>query len=138
MDAINSLIGPIREVKELGVAQRFACEYVRRCAPKPREFDADGHILPDLSAPLRGELLNGKLCGLCELSVSIIQNYLAASQSQESIKDALLHFCAGLSSPSDGLCALAVQVYLPKIIHSVLNQNLPNQVCTELTMCTLN
>lgn len=135
MEAFTAIVAPIRAAKDAGVPPQIACTHIGSCTGAPART-ADSIEAPVL--PIRGDLLNGRLCGVCELMVTVVQNYLAASQSRDAVKATLLNFCNDLSSPTNSLCALAVQMYLPKIIDSLENQAIPNLLCTEVKLCTIN
>lgn len=86
----------------------------------------------------RLDFLNGKLCGLCELTIAIIQNYLAAQQSQAAIEKSLLKFCAELPAPTSTVCSVTVTMMLPKIIKSLEKPTMPNVICYDIQLCPLN
>jgi hypothetical protein len=85
-----------------------------------------------------GSLGDGRLCGICELLVAMVQNYIASPSSTDNVQHTLLEFCNGLAPPSNSICSFTVTHYLPKIIHSLENQNLPNTICSEVKLCDEN
>ena len=104
----------------MGVAPEKVCSHIRRCPKAPvKEVTIGEEETQEVTKqPIRLDLLNGKLCGMCELGVAIVQNYLAAQQSQQAIQASLLKWCSELPIPTSSLCAMTVITTLPTIMRA--------------------
>eukprot|EP01122_Echinamoeba_exundans_P004333 TRINITY_DN1435_c1_g1_i1.p1 TRINITY_DN1435_c1_g1~~TRINITY_DN1435_c1_g1_i1.p1 ORF type:complete len:326 (-),score=77.58 TRINITY_DN1435_c1_g1_i1:48-1025(-) len=75
-------------------------------------------------------------CGLCELVVSSVEQWLASNQTQAQIEQNLENVCNALPGGVSTLCDNFVEQYLPLAIQWILNNEPAQTFCTQLGLCS--
>jgi len=72
-------------------------------------------------------------CSMCELVVTYVQAYLNNNQTEAEIVKELEQFCQMIGSAQ---CKALVDQYIPQIIEYIEKDYTPQQVCTQIGLCT--
>jgi len=75
-------------------------------------------------------------CSICELAVSVADNYLAQNATQTQIEKKLQSICNLLPEPFSDECNQFVMQYTPQIIAWIEANEDPQEFCTQIGLCT--
>ncbi|KAG0714881.1 Prosaposin [Chionoecetes opilio] len=74
-------------------------------------------------------------CVMCEYAMTQLDQMLEDHKTEEDIRRALDRVCGILPKTVRGQCQVFVDTYTDQIIHLLLNELTPDQVCIELHLC---
>jgi saposin len=74
-------------------------------------------------------------CSVCEIVAQVVENQLDNNATESEIQQKLDSLCSDLPSPYNVECTLIVNAYLPQIIQWIENNETPQVVCQQLSLC---
>lgn len=74
-------------------------------------------------------------CVMCEYALTQLDQMLGDHKTEEEIRQALDHLCSVLPKTLSGECQAFVDTYTEQIIHMLIDDLTPDQVCRELHLC---
>lgn len=86
------------------------------------------------SAVMSAQQVADTQCTLCEFIAGYVEGWIAQNATEEEIAQGLESICA--LTPYAQMCDALVQQYLPLIIQWVQNNENPDEVCTQIGLCT--
>jgi len=78
----------------------------------------------------------GQLCGICELAIASIEQYLQQNQTEAQIIAFLENICNALPGGVGSLCTAFVDQYVPLGVQWLVNNEPPQVFCTQVGLCT--
>jgi len=79
---------------------------------------------------------NAETCEICKLAIGYLKAQLSQNATEEEIKQLLDKLCSYLPSSISSECDALISEYYDAIIQLLLQELDPDQVCTELGLCT--
>jgi len=110
------------------------CAQLSLCSSKKNVAVKSGPLLVK-SAPAKREAAQS-VCAVCELVVQVAEKYLLNNATDKQIEAKLDALCANLPAPYNGECTLVVSAYLPQILTWLKNNEDPEQLCSQLSLCS--
>jgi len=78
---------------------------------------------------------DGQFCAICEYAIQTVDQMLEDNKTEKEIEVSLDKVCYMLPSSLKNTCLQMVKEYTDQIIHLLVNDYPPKQVCTELALC---
>jgi len=107
------------------VTPKEVCSYLGLC--KDTQLQSYAVDKPDWS--------KGPYCTLCEYAISTVDNMLQDSKTEEEIEQTLDVVCYHLTAPVHKECLKMVEKYTDEIIHMLVNDYTPEDVCSAISLC---
>jgi len=74
-------------------------------------------------------------CAVCEIVAQVVETYLENNATEREIQKKLDQVCNDFPAPYNGECTLIVNSYLTEIIQWLQNNETPQAVCQQLSLC---
>lgn len=91
------------------------------------------HLCPAVVAA--SEVKDDVSCVMCEYAMTQLDQILGDHRTEEEIQQALDHLCSMLPQAVQGECQVFVDTYTDQIIHLLINEFTPDQICVQLHLC---
>ncbi|KAJ5071081.1 hypothetical protein M0811_10565 [Anaeramoeba ignava] len=86
--------------------------------------------IPQAKAP------KGIECTVCEWIMEQVEAFISENTTEQEIEQFLENVCNMLPSPINTICDGLIEQYIPVIVQLLVNDFPPDQICTEIGLCT--
>jgi saposin len=111
------------------------CTQVGLCSsarPCPKTVKAVKPVKPVQPKPQQG----GQLCGVCELVIASVEQYMQQNATEAQIIAFLENVCNALPGGVGSICSAVVDQYVPLMIQWLVTNESPSVFCTQVGLCS--
>jgi saposin len=116
---VNAYLPQIIQWIENNETPQVVCQQISLC-PNQEEVKRDVEQSP---------------CSVCEIVAQVVENQLDNNATESEIQKKLDSLCSNLPDPYNGECTLIVNAYLTQMIQWIENNETPQVVCQQLSLC---
>jgi saposin len=120
------------------ITPKEVCGYLGLCQNDMLAFQPAMPGTGPMMMPLADATNNGPYCTMCEYIITTVDKMLEDNQTEKEIEVSLDKVCYVLPSSIKKNCVELVRDYTDQIIHLLVNDYPPEQVCNKLALCKQN
>jgi len=117
------------------VTPKEVCEYLGLCQENQSHLSNNIGSVSEFGPVVPGVVRNGQYCAICEYVIQTADQMLEDNKTEKEIEVSLDKVCYLMPSSVKDICVQMVKEYTDRIIHLLVNDYPPEQVCTELSLC---